>query len=154
MSTKRIGGKDVRLFVGGFYLTADKFDLKIDDKRAVAQTNGVPNGWVDGEVSASGSITLDSMQFTILMDSLLISGGAAAWKDIDPQDIKAFASAGGLPKNIDAYGCLLRISDLWSTESKGGEKATHTIEFDVTSPDFIHIDGIPYLSAAETFGFV
>ena len=148
MSTKRISGKDVRLFVGGTMLMVDKFDLKIDDKRAVAMTQGVPNGYVDGEISASGSLTLDSQQFTMLLGSL----GGAAWKSIEPQDIKAFASAGGLTKDITAHGCLLRISDLLGTESKGSEKSTHTIEFDVTSPDFIHIDGKPYLTAAEIAG--
>lgn len=149
MTTQRIGGKDVRLYVGGTQLFAEKFDLKIDDKRAVALTHGVPNGWVDGETTASGSITLDSSNFTMLMDSV----GGDSWKGVKPQDIKAFASAGGLTKDIDAFGCMLRIGDLWSTESKGGEKATHTIEFDVTSPDFVSIDGKPYLQASETEGF-
>jgi hypothetical protein len=149
MSIQRISGKDVRLFVGGTMLFAEKFDLKIDDKRAVALTNGVPNGYVDGETTASGSMTLDSSNFDMLMSGL----GGASWKDIDPQDIQAFAASGGLTKDVNAYGCLLRISDLWSSESKGGEKMTHTIEFDVTSPDFVSIDGTPYLTAAETAGF-
>ncbi|MEB4592984.1 phage protein [Candidatus Thiothrix sp. Deng01] len=149
MSTKRISGKDVRLYVGGVMLFAEKFELKIDDKRAVALTNGVPNGWVDGETTASGSITLDSSNFDMLLQGV----GGASWKDIAPQDIQAFASAGGLAKDVSAHGCLLRLSDLWSSESKGGEKMTHTVEYDVTSPDFVSIDGIPYLTAAETAGF-
>lgn len=149
MSTQRISGKEVRLFVGGIMLFAEKFDLKIDDKRAVALTNGVPNGYVDGETTASGSITLDSSNFEMLNKGL----GGSSWKGIEPQDIQAFAAAGGLTKDVAAYGCLLRVSDLWSSESKGGEKMTHTIEFDVTSPDFVAIDGKPYLKASETAGF-
>lgn len=149
MSTQRISGKDVRTFVGPVQVFADKFDLKIDDKRAVAYTRGVPNGTLDGEVSATGSITLDSANFTMLMNEL----GGESWKDIKPQDIKGFASAGGLEKDIDAFGCLLKISDLLGAESKGGEKLSHTIDFEVSSPDFVKIDGKPYLKASETAGF-
>ena len=149
MSVQRIGGKDVRLYIGNTQVFCEKFDLKIDDKRAVAYTNGVPNGFVDGECSSSGSLTLDLANYNMLADSL----DGETWKDIPPQDIKAFASAGGLTKDVDAYGCLLRISDLFGTDAKGGEKSTHTIEFDVTSPDFLNIDGKPYLKATETEGF-
>jgi hypothetical protein len=94
-------------------------------------------------------LTLDSSNFDMLLTGL----GGASWKDIEPQDIQAFASAGGLNKDIQAFGCLLRISDLLSAESKGGEKQTHAIDFDVTSPDFVSIDGKPYLKASETAGF-
>lgn len=149
MSTKRISGKDLKLSIGFCQVFAEKFEIKIDDKRAVALTNGVPNGYVDGECTSSGSMTLDSENLTVLMDSF----GGINWRDIGPQDITAFAAAGDLSKDIAAYGCLLRISELWSSESKGGEKQVHTIDFDVTSPDFVAIDGIPYLGMDETTGF-
>lgn len=146
MTTRRIGGKDGRLGIGGFQVNYEKFSIKIDDKRAVAYTNGIPNGYVAGEVSASGSITLDSDGFTDLFAAI---GGGTNYQDIEPQDIKYFAQAGGLSKDIDAYGCLLSIEDLIDAESKGGEKSTHTIRFDITSPDFVAIDGVPYLSAND-----
>lgn len=147
MSTRRISGKDGRLYIGGFYLNYEKFELKIDDKRAVAYTNGLPNGYVAGECSASGSVTLDSANFTDLFDA--IGAGADSYQDIEPQDIKWFAQAGGLAKDINAYGCLLSLEDLLSAEAKGGEKSTHTVKFEVTSPDFVDIDGRKYLSVKD-----
>lgn len=147
MTVRRVSGKDGRLFIGGMYVNYEKFDLKIDDKRAVAYTNGIPNGYVAGECSASGSITLDSANYTYLFEA--IGAGADSYQDIEPQDIKWFAMAGVLAKDINAYGCLLSIEDLISAESKGGEKSTHSIKFDVTSPDFVDIDGRPYLSAKD-----
>lgn len=150
MSVKRLGGKDVRLFFGSVELTCEKFDLKIDDKRAPAMSRGIANGYVDGECTASGSVTLDADNFAMLSASL----EGDAWKDIEPQDIQAFASAGGLEKDINAYGCLLRIEDLLSFDAKGGEKLGSTIAFDITDPDFVDIDGRPYLSADETDGFL
>jgi hypothetical protein len=41
---------------------------------------------------------------------------------------------------------------LLSIDPKGGEKTKHKVPFDVTSPDFIHINGVPYLDATEIEG--
>lgn len=144
MSVKRISGKEVRSYVGDYEVIAEKLNLKIDDKREVAYLRGVPNGYLDGETAADGSITLDSQHFTMLVDGLIAEYGT--FQDIPPLDIKFFASAGGLTKDLDAFGCLLKISDLWDSEGAGGKKTEHTIPFSITSPDFIHIDGAPYLS--------
>ena len=150
MSIQRIGGKDVSSFVGNLELLMEKVDIKIDDKRAVAYSRGIANGFVDGECSASGSFTLDTQNFDMLLHGLVSDG--ESWKDVKPQDIHLFAGAGDLTKDIKAFGCLLKVSDLWGTENKGGEKAVHVIPFEVTSPDFIHVDGKPYLSLNETYG--
>lgn len=147
MASRRISGKDGRLFIGGMYVNYEKFELKIDDKRAVAYTNGIPNGYVAGECSASGSITLDSANYTYLFDA--IGADADSYQDIAPQDIKWFAMTGGLTKDITAFGCLLSLEDLLSAESKGGDKQIHTIRFDVTSSDFVEIDGRKYLSVND-----
>ena len=37
-------------------------------------------------------------------------------------------------------------------DPKGGEKSKHKVPFDVTSPDFVHSKGVPYLDAAEIEG--
>ena len=36
--------------------------------------------------------------------------------------------------------------------SKGGEKVKFTIPYVVTSPDFVRINGVPYLTSEETEG--
>jgi len=150
MSVQRISGKDVRTYVGVAEVIAAKISIKIDDKREVAYSRGVANGYVDGECTADGSITLDSQQFSQLKDVLL--AGVSSWKDIETQDIHLFAAAGDLSKDIKAFGCLLKISDLWDSEDSGGKKTEHVIPFQVTSPDFVHIDNVPYLSLKETRG--
>lgn len=150
MSVQRIGGKDVRAYVGDAEIIASKIIMKIDDKREVAYTRGVANGFVDGECTADGSMTLDSQQFSQLKDVLL--SGVSSWKEIPPQDIHLFASAGSLSKDLKAFGCLLKISDLWDSEDTGGKKTEHVIPFQVTSPDFVHIDDVPYLSLNEVRG--
>ena len=37
-------------------------------------------------------------------------------------------------------------------DPKGGEKTKHKVPFEVTSPDFIRINGVPYLDATEIEG--
>ena len=44
----------------------------------------------------------------------------------------------------------LTISDLLDVDPKGGSKGVHKIKGFVTSPDFVHINGMPYLSADDT----
>mgnify|MGYP003431380481 CR=1 FL=1 len=53
---------------------------------------------------------------------------------------------------VEAFGCKLKVSSLLGIDPKGGEKSKHKVPFDVTSPDFIRINGVPYLDAAETEG--
>ncbi|WP_242397441.1 phage protein [Aeromonas salmonicida] len=38
------------------------------------------------------------------------------------------------------------MADLLDIDPKGGSKAVHKVKGIVTSPDFIHLDGVPYLS--------
>ncbi|HHR4158445.1 TPA: phage protein [Salmonella enterica] len=35
-------------------------------------------------------------------------------------------------------------------DSKGGEKTIHKVKLIVTSSDFVHINGVPYLSQTDT----
>ena len=53
---------------------------------------------------------------------------------------------------MEAFGCKLKVSSLLDIDPKGGSKTTHKVPFDVTSPDFIRINGVPYLDASEIEG--
>ena len=63
-----------------------------------------------------------------------------------------FAKAGDEELRVEAFGLKLKVSSLLNIDSKGGEKTKHKVPYDVTSPDFIRINGVPYLDAAETEG--
>ena len=50
---------------------------------------------------------------------------------------------------MEAFGCRLKLSDLLDIDKKGGQASTFKVPFDVTDPDFVRIDGVPYLRPDE-----
>ena len=145
----RIGGKNFDVNLGDLLVHVQNCTLDITDNTAVAKSRGVPDGHVDGEVSASGEMEFDTNNFNLLIEAARTAG---SFRKLEPFDSVFFAKAGEEELRIEAFGCKLRISSLLSIDPKGGEKTKHKVPFDVTSPDFIRINGVPYLAASETEG--
>ena len=77
---------------------------------------------------------------------------AGSFRELAPFDQVFFAKAGDEELRVEAFGCRLKISSLLNIDPKGAEKTKHKVPFDVSSPDFIHINGVPYLAAKEIEG--
>ncbi len=145
----RIGGKNFDVNLGDLLIHVQNCTLDITDNTAVAQSRGVPNGHVDGDVSASGEMEFGTSDFNLLIAAARAAG---SFRELDPFDVVFFARAGEEELRVEAFGCKLRVSSLLSIDQKGGEITKHKVPFDVTSPDFIRINGVPYLAASETEG--
>ncbi|WP_152219742.1 phage protein [Pseudomonas sp. SCB32] len=145
----RIGGMNFDINLGDLQAHVEKATLDITDNSAVAQTRGVPDGHVDGDVSAKGELELDSSQFSVLIQA---AGRAGSFRKLDPIDIVFFAKAGTDEFRVEAFGCKLTVSSLLDIDPKGGSKSVHKVPFEVTSPDFIRINGVPYLDSTEIEG--
>lgn len=145
----RIGGKNFDIALGDLQIHVESCTLDITDNSAVAQSRGVPNGHVDGDVSASGEFEFDTSNFNLLIEAARTAG---SFRQLEPFDSMFFAKAGDEELRIEAFGCKLKVSSLLSVDPKGGEKTKHKVPFDVTSPDFIRVNGVPYLAAAEIEG--
>tara|TARA_R110000822_G_scaffold222763_1_gene356067 strand:+ start:356 stop:805 length:450 start_codon:yes stop_codon:yes gene_type:complete len=142
----RIGGKNFDINLGDLQIHVESCTLDITDNTAVAQSRGVPNGHVDGDVSCSGEFEFDTSNFNLLIEAARTAG---SFRQLEPFDSVFFAKAGDEELRIEAFGCKLKVSSLLSVDPKGGEKSKHKVPFDVTSPDFIRVNGVPYLAAAE-----
>lgn len=145
----RIGGKNFDVNLGDLLVHVESCTLDITDNTAVAQDKGVPNGHVDGDVSASGEMEFDTANFNLLIEAAKRAG---SFRQLDPFDSVFFAKAGEEELRVEAFGCKLKVSSLLNIDPKGGEKSKHKVPFDVTSPDFIRINGVPYLAAEEIEG--
>ncbi|WP_448645598.1 DUF2597 family protein [Pseudomonas mohnii] len=145
----KIGGKNFDVNLGDLQVHVESCTLDITDNTAVAQSKGVPNGHVDGDVAAAGEIELDTTNFNLLIEAAKTAG---SFRALDPFDVVFFAKAGEEELRIEAFGCKLRLSSLLSIDPKGAEKNKHKIPYDVTSPDFVKINGVPYLDSAEIEG--
>lgn len=145
----RIGGKNFDINLGDLQVHVENCTLDITDNTAVAQSRGVPNGHVDGDVAASGEFEFDTSNFNLLIEAARTAG---SFRQLEPFDSVFFAKAGDEELRIEAFGCKLKVSSLLSVDPKGGEKSKHKVPFDVTSPDFIRVNGVPYLASAEIEG--
>jgi hypothetical protein len=145
----RIGGKNFDVNLGDLQVHIESCTIDITDNTAVAQSRGVPNGHVDGDVAASGEMEFDTSNFNLLIEA---ARSAGSFREFEAFDIVFFAKAGEEELRVEAFACKLKVSSLLSIDPKGAEKSKHKVPFDVTSPDFIRINGVPYLAAAEIEG--
>ena len=145
----KIGGKNFDITLGDLTVHVEACTLDITDNTAVAQTRGVPNGHVEGDVAAAGEMEFDTTNFNLLIEAAKTAG---SFRSLEPFDSVFFAQAGEEELRIEAFGCKLRLSNILTIDPKGGTKNTHKVPYDVTSPDFIKINGVPYLDAAEIEG--
>ncbi|WP_439413008.1 phage protein [Enterobacter ludwigii] len=146
--SRRYSGMDFDIMVAGLSIFVSKATLDITDNTAVAQTRGIPNGWVAGDVSAEVDLELDTQNFKLLGESAQRSG---SWRGIEPFDVMFFAQPEpGDQMKVEAFGCKLLPNNLLDIDSKGGEKVIHKVKLLVTSSDFVHINGVPYLSQTDT----
>lgn len=145
----KISGMNFDISVGDLKIHVETATLDITDNSAVAQTKGVPDGWVAGDVSASGELEVDTTNFNLLIEA---AGKAGSFRQLETFDQLFYAKTPTDEIRVEAFGCRLKISSLLNIDPKGGEKTKHKLPFDVTSPDFVHINGVPYLSAEEIEG--
>lgn len=145
----RIGGKNFDINLGDLLIHVESATLDITDNTAVAQDKGVPNGFVEGDVTASGELELDTQNFNLVIEAARQAGSFRKLGTFDPV---FFAKTPDEELRVEAFGCKFKISSLLSIDQKGGEKSKHKLPYDVTGSDFIRINGVPYLDASETEG--
>ncbi|ENQ8053183.1 DUF2597 family protein [Vibrio parahaemolyticus] len=143
----RISGKNMHFSLGDYKLKAQKVTLSITDNSAINKTSGVPDGYVDGDVEASGEMELTTQQFNLLGKAAKQAG---SWRGMPDFDALFYGKIDKDELKIEAFGCRIKISDLLDADSNGGSALVHKLSFEVTSPDFVSINGVPYLRPDET----
>lgn len=149
---QRISGKNFDISIGDLSINVSKATLTIEDKTEVAKDGGVPNGFVDGEAGASGDMELDAMAMSILAEAAKAAG---SWRGLDTFDMLFYAKTGQNEEmKVEAFGCKFVLDSLLDVDKAGGQKHISKVKYLVTSPDFIRINGVPYLRPEETEGLV
>jgi len=147
MAKKQLGALDFDVMIGDLLVHVEKMTATISDNRAHVKTHGMPDGYVDGDVECKGDIELDTNNFNLLVE---VAKGAGSWRDMPTADIIYVGKTTSAQHRVELFGCLLNVSDLLDNDAKGGSKTTHKVPFEVTSPDFVRINGVPYLSPSNT----
>ncbi|EBF0276064.1 DUF2597 family protein [Salmonella enterica] len=145
--TKRISGMSFDAYIDGELIHIEKISLDITDNSAAAQTRGVPDGHVDGDVAAEGEIEVSSKVLQVLTAK---ARSAGSWRGIPPVDFLFYAKAGSEEMKVETFGNKLQLNSVLDVDPKGGSVSTHKIKYFVTSPKFVNINGVPYLESETT----
>jgi len=151
--SQRIGAKDFSITVGDLAITVSQATLGIEDNIEVAKDNGVPNGWVAGAVGATGDMDLDALAVKILGEA---AKNAGSWRQLPTFDILFYAkTASGEEMKVEAFGCKFKLESLLAiNQNEGAAKHVTKLQYMITSPDFVHINGVPYLGQDEIAGLI
>ncbi|WP_372942754.1 phage protein [Shewanella sp.] len=142
----RLSGMNFNVNMGDIMVQVDTATLSITDNSAVSQTGGVPDGYVDGDVSASGELNVNASNFKLISNAAKAAG---SWRAMATFDIMFYAKTSKDEMKVEAFGCRIKLSDILDVDKKGGQASLFKLPFDVTDPDFVHIDGVPYLRPDE-----
>lgn len=142
----RLSGMNFNVNLGDIMIHVDTATLTITDNSAVVQTSGIPDGAVDGDVAASGELNVNASQFSLISAA---AKSAGSWRGMKVFDIMFYGKTAKDEVKVEAFGCRIKLSDILDLDSKGGQASMFKIPYDVTSPDFVHIDGVPYLRPEE-----
>ncbi|WP_419237927.1 phage protein [Photobacterium leiognathi subsp. mandapamensis] len=143
----RLSGKNMHFTLGDTKLKANKVTLSITDNSGVNKTNGVPDGYVDGDVEASGEIELTTAQFNLLSK---VARNSGSWRGMPDFDAMFYGKIDRDELKVEAFGCRIKVSDILDIDSAGGSAMLHKVPYTVTSPEFVKINGVPYLRPDET----
>ncbi|SFC49726.1 phage protein [Pragia fontium] len=144
---ERLSGSSFDINYGDVMINVENISLDITDNTAVAKTNGIPDGHTKGDKSAEGELELDSQNFNLLSE---VAARAGSWSDFPVEDITFYANTGEAEMKVTVFGCKLVVSGLLSIDPNSADKSKHKVKYFSTSPDFVHINGVPYLSARDT----
>lgn len=151
MSKHHLSAVDFDTLIGTQLIHVQEMSASISDEGKEVKTAGVPDGFVEGDVGCSGSITVDIENFNLLNEVARMSG---SFKGLPAFDIITGGANVTQSDYLELFGCRLKISDLLGNNGTGGEKMVRKLEFTVTDPRFVRINGVPYLPAERTRNFI
>ncbi|NQZ24488.1 MAG: DUF2597 family protein, partial [Colwellia sp.] len=127
----RLSGMNFNVNLGDIMVHVDTASLNITDNSAVSQTSGVPDGYVDGDVSASGELSVNASNFNLISEAAKAAG---SWRGMQTFDIMFYAKTAKDEMKVEAFGCRIKLSDILDIDKKGGSASMFKLPFDVTDP--------------------
>lgn len=147
----RISGQSFDTELLGETVHVEKATATITDNSAVALTRGIPDGFIDGDVACEVEIEISTKYMPSIIKAAKKAG---SFRKLPLDDIMFFGDTGSEELKVECFGVKLLMDSILDFESKGAEVLTHKLKGFVTSPDFVHINGVPYLSNEDTRGLL
>ena len=144
---EKISGLDVDISFDEMDITVEKITLDIEDNSKASKSRGVTSGRLRGSVGAKGSVELNSFNFNRLVDKARKVG---SFRDLPPFDVMFYAKTPDVEFKVETFGCYFNLTNLLDVDQvEGGDGLVHKLDYEVCGRDFVKINGVPVLSAAE-----
>ncbi|WP_375750945.1 phage protein [Vibrio sp. HN007] len=147
----RFSGMNFDVNIHGVMVHVESASATITDESEVAKSRGVPDGHTPGAVSCEVEYELDLNNFRKVQQ---VARNAGSWRDVKAHDSMFYANNGVDEDKIEVFGVKLTLEELLSIDPSSSDKTKRKIKGFVTSPHFVKINGIPYLSADDTRGLI
>lgn len=147
----RFSGQNFDVTILGVMVHVESASATISDESDVSKSRGIPDGFTFGSVGCEVEYELDLNNFRKLQQKAREAG---SWRGIKPHDSMFYANNGEAEDKVELFGVKLKIEDLLSVDPNSADKTKRKLKGFVTSPHFVRINGIPYLSEDDTRGLV
>ncbi|HAS6054728.1 phage protein [Vibrio vulnificus] len=151
MMTARFSGRSFDTTLFGEYVHVKNATATINDESEAAFTRGVTDGYTDGKVSCDVEVELDLAQFQKIHKA---AKSAGSYRGIKPDDMMFYANNGVDEDKVELYGVKWVLADIIGIDPESTDKSTRKIKGFVTSPLFVKINGVSYLSTEDTRGLI
>lgn len=149
--TARFSGRNFDTSLFGEFVHVKSATATINDESEVAFTRGVTDGYTDGKVSCDVEIELDLAQFKKVHAAARRAG---SYRGIEPDDVMFYANNGIDDDKVELFGVKFVLADIMGIDAESADKSTRKLKGFVTSPLFVSINGVPYLSRDDTRGLI
>ncbi len=143
----RFSGRSFDTTLFGEFVHVKSATATINDESEAAYTRGV----TDGKVGCDVEIELDLKQFQKVHKA---AKSAGSYRGIEPDDMMFYADNGIDEDKVELFGVKFVMSDILSIDPESQDKSTRKIKGFVTSPLFVKINGVSYLSTEDTRGLI
>ncbi|EPW3766590.1 phage protein [Vibrio fluvialis] len=147
----RFSGRSFDTTLFGEFVHVKSATATINDESEAAYTRGVTDGYTDGKVGCDVELELDLKQFQKVHKAAKTAG---SYRGIEPDDVMFYADNGVDEDKVEMFGVKFVLADIIGIDPESQDKSTRKLKGFVTSPLFVKINGVPYLSKDDTRGLI
>ncbi|OOE45120.1 phage protein [Salinivibrio kushneri] len=128
-----------------------KASVTISDDTAVTKTRGVVDGFTHGNATCEVEYELTLGEFRKITAAAKEAG---SYRSLPVHDALFYANAGEDDEEnedkVEVFGVKLTLSDVLSVDPESADENIRKLKGFVTSPQFVRINDVPYLSENDT----
>lgn len=147
----RFSGRSFDTTLFGEFVHVKSATATINDESEAAYTRGVTDGYTDGKVGCDVELELDLKQFQKVHKAAKAAG---SYRGIEPDDVMFYADNGVDEDKVELFGVKFVLADIIGIDPESQDRSTRKLKGFVTSPLFVKINGVPYLSKDDTRGLI